>query len=805
MIKNYFKTAWRNFTRNKNYSIINISGLSIGISVTLIIFLILQFELSFDNFHKKKDQIYRVLTEYHHADAPDIFYGRGLPAGLPAAIQREFPEIEKVAPVYIEGNDQIAIPDENGKIIKKFKEETGVFFTKPSFFEIFDFPWMAGNPTAALKDPNHVVLTKDIAEKYFGDWKSAIGKIIRRNGKDDLKVSGILATIPPNTDFQMRMVISFGTGITAEMAKSNDWSGTSTSFTCYILLHPGTSIAAFNSRLRALSKKYEPEDDKDSHIIQSLSKVHYDNHVGNYIGKTVSPQLINTLWLISAFILIIACVNFINLATAQAVNRGREVGVRKVLGGNKNQLRSQFLIETFLIVGTSILCASAVTFLSLPAIGKILDIPINKAPLISTYFILFILLLSVFLTIVAGFYPSVVLSGFNAITALKSKIQAKSTKGISLRRGLVIFQFVIAQVLIIGTLIIAKQMNYFNTASTGFTKEAIITVPFPSDSISVSKLDFIRKKVSDVSGIQNISFSSNIPAGEDNNWSTFKFNNALKETDFFAIIKFIDADYFKTYDLKLLEGRNLYPSDTAREFLINESLLKKLGFKKPSEVINKRVELWDGYLKGPVVGVIKDYHDRTFKSEDAPLLLTTFKKGYSLANIQMKPGTFKQDIAAIEKLWNQVYPDYAFEYKFLDAQLADFYKQENQLAQLYKIFAAIAIFLSCLGLYGLASFMAIQRIKEVGIRKVLGATATNIVYLFSKEFVLLIAIAFVIAAPIAGYFMHQWLQDYTYRISVSWWIFLAGGLSSIAIALTTVSFKAINAALANPVKNLRTE
>ncbi|MFL5788705.1 MAG: ABC transporter permease [Flavisolibacter sp.] len=805
MIKNYFKTAWRNFTRNKNYSIINISGLSIGISVTLIIFLILQFELSFDTFHKKKDQIYRVLTEYHHADAPDIFYGRGLPAGLPAAIQREFPEIEKVAPVYIEGNDQIAIPDENGKIIKKFKEETGVFFTKPSFFEIFDFPWMAGNPSAALKDPNHVVLTKDIAEKYFGDWKSAIGKIIRRNGKDDLKVSGILATIPPNTDFQMRMVISFGTGITAEMAKSNDWAGTSTSFTCYILLHPGTSIVAFNSRLRAISKKYEPEDDKDSHIIQSLSKVHYDNHVGNYIGKTVSPQLINTLWLISAFILIIACVNFINLATAQAVNRGREVGVRKVLGGNKNQLRSQFLIETFLIVGTSILCACAVTFLSLPAIGKILDIPINKAPLISTYFIIFVLLLSVFLTIVAGFYPSVVLSGFNAITALKSKIQAKSTKGISLRRGLVIFQFVIAQALIIGTLIIAKQMNYFNTASTGFTKEAIITVPFPSDSISISKLDFIRKKVSDVSGIQNISFSSNIPAGEDNNWSTFKFNNALKETDFFAIIKFTDADYFKTYDLKLLEGRNLYPSDTAREFLINESLLKKLGFRKPSDVINKRVELWDGYLKGPVVGVIKDYHDRTFKSEDAPLLLTTFKKGYSLANIQMKPGTFKQDIVAIEKLWNQVYPDYAFEYKFLDAQLADFYKQENQLAQLYKIFAAIAIFLSCLGLYGLASFMAIQRIKEVGIRKVLGATATNIVYLFSKEFVLLIAVAFVIAAPIAAYFMHQWLQDYTYRISVSWWIFLTGGLASIAIALTTVSFKAINAALANPVKNLRTE
>jgi ABC-type antimicrobial peptide transport system permease subunit len=348
-------------------------------------------------------------------------------------------------------------------------------------------------------------------------------------------------------------------------------------------------------------------------------------------------------------------------------------------------------------------------------------------------------------------------------------------------------------------------MNYFNNQPLGFDKSAIINVPFPADSIGRSKLDYLRKQLSEVKGVQNVSFSSNTPVEEDNDsWSTFKFNHAIKETDFYAITKFSDNQYVSTYRLPLVAGRNLEASDTAREFLVNEALVKNLGFKNPEEALNKEINLW-GHMKGPIVGVLKDFNDRSFRRDLAPLLITTFNRIYYQAGIKLATTDPSSTIQSIEKIWIQVFPDYVFEYKFLDDKVANFYKQESQLSKLYKIFATIAIILSCLGLYGLASFMAVQRIKEVGIRKVLGATAVNIVYLFSKEFIILISIAFVIATPIAWYYMHQWLQDYPYRIDMSWWLFIAGGIASIIIALITVSFQAIKAALANPVKSLRAE
>src|SRR5438105_6447841 len=406
MIKNYFKTAFRNLVRRKNYTIINIAGLAAGIAICLVIFIVIRYEMSFDTYHQKKDRIYRVLTEYHHADAPDIFYGKGVPVPLPAALKTNFPQAERVATVYSEGNDQIQVLDDNGQSVKKFKEQSGVFFTEPSLFDIFDFKWMAGNPSS-LKNPNSVVLTRSIAEKYFGDgpnsYRDALGKNIKWNGRDVLKITGILADVPENTDLQLKVVIALGTGYTADFAKSTNWDGTGASYGCYVLLPGNVSPASFNAQLRAFAKKMKSPDDKDSHIIQPLSKIHYDTKTGDFSNRTMSPGMIRALWMIGAFILLIACVNFINLSTAQAVNRSKEVGIRKVLGSNKTGLKFQFITETFLIVFVSIILALVIAIFTLPFISRILSKPLSFSPGDYPGIILFLLSIAFVVTALAGF------------------------------------------------------------------------------------------------------------------------------------------------------------------------------------------------------------------------------------------------------------------------------------------------------------------------------------------------------------------------------------------------------------------
>ena len=815
MFKNYLKTTRRNLVKNKSYAAINIIGLAVGIAVCMIIFIIIQFQTSFDNFHSKKDRIYRVLTEYHHTETANISYGQDVPLPLPAGLKTSFPQIEQVAPIFLSHDDQLLIPDNNGITVKTFKEQRGVFFTEPSFFKMFDFPLLAGS-YASLKDPNNVLLTKEIAEKYFGDWETAIGKTINleaggyifEHGIEVLKVTGILETIPANTDFQLKLVVAYGTGFTGSiMAKSTDWEDrTASDFGCYILLPPNTAVDNFNQQLRAYSGKVESANDKDSHIIQSLSAVHYDTQVGNYSNKTISRQLLNVLWLIAAFILVIACINFINLSTAQAVNRAKEVGVRKVLGSSKFQLQIQFIIETFLIVAIAVIFAAVITTIALPYVNQLLELSLSLNITGNPAVILFLLIVTIVVTALAGFYPSIVLSGFNPVNALQRKLTSNVSNGISLRRGLVVFQFVIAQVLIIGTLIIVKQMNYFMDQPLGFDKDAIINVPFRVDSVRLSKMGYIKNRLLTVNGVRAVSFNSNTPVENGNDmWSTLKFNHAVKETGLKAITKFADNGYVPAYKLQLIAGRNLQPADMTREFLVNESLVKSLGIKNPEDILNKEMSIWGDQIKCPVVGVLKDFNDRSFRHDLAPLLISTDIAMYNQASIKLTTANMSSVMLAIKKIFEQTIPDFVYEYQFLDDKIGSFYKQENQLAALYKIFAAIAIFLSCLGLYGLASFMAVQRIKEVGIRKVLGATAGNIVYLFSKEFIVLIAIAFAIAAPIAWYYMHQWLQAYVYRIRISWWLLAAGGLAAIVIALATISFQAIKAAIANPVKSLRGE
>jgi len=819
MIKNYFKTALRSLTRNRKHTIINLAGLAVGIAVCMMIFIIIQFQTSFDDFHAKKNRIYRVLTESHHADAATITYAKNVPFPMPEGLQTAFPQLEEVAPVYASHNDELQVVDGNGAPVKNFKEQTGVFYTSPSFFKMFDFPLLAGS-YESLKEPDNVLLTKEIAETYFGDWKAAMGKTIKIKGyysmgaalfqfpATPLKVSGILATIPPNTDFQIKLVVAYRTDFTGDAQygfQQPGWNLSAPDFGCYVLVPPNISVDNFNRQLNVYARKVLPPDIKDNYILQSISAVHYDTKTGNYSNKTISQQLINVLWLIAAFILLIACVNFVNLSTAQAVNRAKEVGVRKVLGSNRSQLQTQFLVETFLIVAVAVILAAGITLLTLPYVNKLLELSLSFNILSNPAAILFLLAITIVVTALAGFYPSIVLSRFNPVNALKSKLTVNTAKGISLRRGLVVFQFIIAQALIIGTLVIIQQMNYFMDQPLGFDKNTIVNVSYRPDSTGIKLTDYLKQELLS-NGIQSVSFNSNSPIEDNNNmFTTFRFDNAIKDADFQAISKFVDNDYVPTYKLQLVAGKNLEPSPWTKEFLVNESFVKSLGFAKPEDIVGKQISMMNGLIKCPVVGVVKDFNDRSLRNDLSPLLMATNSTMYRQASIKLSTTNIASSMQFIRKLWEKTFPDNVYEYRFLDDKIASFYKQESQLSQLYKVFAAIAIFLSCLGLYGLASFMAVQRIKEVGIRKVLGATSSSIIYLFSKEFIILIAIAFAIATPIAWYYMHQWLQDYAYRIDISLWLFAAGGLVAIIVALATISFQAIKAAAANPVKSLRTE
>ncbi|HEY4198727.1 MAG TPA: ABC transporter permease, partial [Mucilaginibacter sp.] len=614
MFKNYLKIARRNLVRNKSYAAINITGLAVGIAVCMVIFIIIQFQTSFDNFHAKKDRTYRMLTEFQYEGSGNINYKTAIPFPMPVGLKTAFPQIEQVAPIFVSHDDQLLILDNNGNTEKDFKEQHGVFYMDPSFFKIFDFPILAGS-YASLKDPNNVLLTKETAEKYFGDWKKAMGRTIKlqmggymfEHGVDLLKVSGILASIPANSDFQMKVVVSYGTGFTGDyLSKSNDWDGNVGGFGCYILLPPNTSANDFNQHLRAYSHKVEFPGNNDRHLIQPLSAVHYDTQVGDYSNQTISHQLLNVLWLIAAFILLIACVNFVNLSTAQAVNRAKEVGVRKVLGSNKSQLRIQFIVETLLIVISAVALAAVITMFALPPVGRLLDLSLSFNLFSDPAIILFLLSVTIVATALAGFYPSVVLSRFNPVNTLKSKLTS-NTGGISLRRGLVVFQFIIAQVLIIGTLIILKQMDYFMNQPLGFDKDAIINVPFRVDSLRIARLGYLKKELLSVNGVQAVSYSSNTPVENGTDlWSIIKYNHAVKQTDFQVITKFADNEYVSTYKLPLIAGRNVNPSDTAGEFLVNESLVKSLGLKKPEDIVNKPMTTWHDQIKGTVVGVLKD-------------------------------------------------------------------------------------------------------------------------------------------------------------------------------------------------------
>ncbi|SJZ91337.1 ABC transporter permease [Sediminibacterium ginsengisoli] len=803
MLKNYFVTAFRNLARNKSFLLINVAGLTIGIASCLLIFLVIRFELSFDDYHAKKDRIYRVTTVFDRSGGLD--YSSGVSVPVAQALRVDYPQLE-VANMMSRGNDMITVL-EDGKPVKKFRELKGVFFTEPQVFKIFDNKWLAGDPATAITDPFTAALSRSLAVKYFGSWQQAVGKSIVYEKSQPIKITGVFEDVPENSDYPFGVVISQSSN--RSLMTNTDWQSTTSDQNCIIVLPENMSAAQFNNMLIAFRKKHAPESSttltKISYHLQPLNEIHFDERFGTYNERTFSKELIRGLALIAAFLLIIACVNFINLSTAQAVNRSKEVGIRKVLGGTRRQLVFQFMGETFIITFIAACLATVVTWLMLPFLSDLMEVSITPGAGQIPQLLLFLVAVIVCVTFLSGFYPALILSGFNPISALKSKLSAKSIGGLSLRRVLVVLQFGIAQVLIIATLVVISQMNFFRSTSLGFNQQAVLNIPLPADSVSHSKRNIVRERLMQQPGISNVSYSFSAPA-DFGAWSSdFNFDHSPVPINFEPSLKWADTGYFSTYGLQMVAGRPYIESDTTREFVVNETLVRKLGLKSPEEALGKEINFWDGRIVAPIVGVVKDFHSNSLKDEMNPVVMGTRERSYRMISVRIDMSKSKELLAKIEKIWNESFPDYVYEYQFMDEKIRNFYRQENQLSQLYKVFAGIAIFISCLGLYGLVSFMAVQRTKEVGIRKVLGASAANIIYLFSKEFTLLISISFLIAAPLAYYFMRDWLNKFVFRIDMGIWFFVVSIAGSLCIAWITVGYRAAKAAFANPVNSLRNE
>ena len=799
MFKTYIKTAIRNLRKHKSNSFINIAGLAVGFAAFLLLFLVIQYEENFDNFHVNKNELYRVVRVGRQSENRE--YRAGVPFPVTQALRTDFPQLKNAGAILGDANVQIIVPATDGSVQKKFKEPH-VFITEPNFFAMFDFKMAEGNIKTALSDVNTLMLTKDVAAKYFGTWQSAMGKSLKFYGKT-MKVTGILENPPANSDFPLSVVVSYATLMQGD--RINDWGGISDENYCFVQLNKNASVDQFNKMLDQFTNKHiKPVNPGYFLSAQPLNEIHSDERYGNFNNTTFSKNLTLALSIIGLFLLVIACVNFINITTAQAINRSREVGVRKVLGSSRTQLVLQFLGETGITTLLALIGAVIVVLLCVPSVNNLLNIHISLSVLYSAGFLLSIFAALLVVTFLSGFYPALVLSGFKSINVLKSAV-ATGSNGVSLRRGLVVFQFVIAQTLIIGTLVVASQMEYFRNTDMGFNKEAIINASVPGDSLSRTKIDAFNNDLKNITGVKDVSFSMFSPS-TGGSWATDLStvdNTSKTNPNMIVTMRPADTSFFRLYNLKLAAGRVYFPSDTVREYVVNETVVKNLGIQDPQKAIGKMISVSGRTF--PIVGVVKDFHDNSLRNAIDPIVMTTMKDGYGLANIQINVAQAKPVIAAIQNTWNKYYPDFVFEYDFVDQAIADYYQQENQLSILYKIFSGIAIFISCLGLYGLISFMAVQRKKEIGIRKVLGAPVGDIVIMLSKEFTILITIAFLIAAPIAWYFMHQWLQQYIFRIPIGAWFFIITIIGSLVIAWITVSYTAIKAALANPVKSLRTE
>jgi len=784
-----FRIAVRQAVRNKEQTIIKIAGLAVGIAVCLVIFLVVRFETSFDDFHPSRDHIYRVVSVFKTPQG--IGYESGVPFPTASALRHDYPQLKNVASILSLGGDGL-ITLRTGK---KFQETNSILYAEPQFFDMFAFHWLSGDKQKALTGPNTVVLTRSMAVKYFGDWTSAVGSTLKLDNNRLLQVTGVLEDVPANTDFPLRVVISYATlrntGVSGVL---NNWVSIFAQHYCFVTLPDNLSEATFNKDLANVVRRYKPaENYNEGMMVVPLKDMHYDTRFNTFHNHPFSRALIRTLNLVGLFVLLIACVNFVNLSTAQAINRAREVGVRKVLGGTRLQLLRQFMAETCLLV----MIATAVAVLScdmtLPWFNRLLGVNLTLDA-IAGWSLLAVVLGT---TVLAGFYPSIVLSGFNPVTAFSSKT-VPGNVGSNLRRVLVVFQFALSQALIICVLIIIGQVDYFRTVPMGFDKDAILITHMPDNS----KMRLLRNQLVQTPGVEKVSFSFASPMDVNTDWNSDIIYNGVPQHDFGVNLKWADSVYPSLYHFRLLAGR-LVPGPYT--MIVNESFLRKLGIHRPSDALGAKVIINGIGDTSIISGVVRDFNIAPLQDTIRPVILENWDRVYSTINIKLTPTMITRALPAIEKIWKEAYPDDVYEYRFLDESIARYYVQENQMASLYKIFAALAVFISCLGLYSLVSFMAANRAREIGVRKVLGASTGNIVYLFTREFILLVLLSFLIAAPVAGFCMEKWLENYAFHFKPGPVLYLEAICISIVIAWLSVGYRSLKASMANPVESLRTE
>ena len=792
MFKNYLRIAFRNLWRHRVFSFLNIMGLTIGMSACFLVFLYVKFELSYDNFHSRGDRIYRMVTDIKTPTETLNWSVASAPMAINA--KDEFPEIEKAVRV----NPQ-SILVRKGDI--KFQEDN-MAFVDSGFLETFDFPLVQGNPHTALREPFSVVLSETMAKKYFAQGNPMGQTLILTDGNVPATVTGVMKDMPENTELKEDMLVSQSSRKKFDSAEDKRW-GNFGVFS-YLLLKPNTDAKALEKKMPAFLEKRIGTQMKQNNLYYTLFlEPLKDVYLKSTRGGPQSGSMTNVyvFSVIGIFILLIACINFVNLTTARSTERAKEVGIRKVIGAERGQLTQQFLGESILIcliafilsVGACAALLAPFNFLA----GKTISTGIFYHP----GYILTLLLIAIGVGLLAGAYPALVLSSFQPITVLKGKF-ATGTRGLFLRKGLVIVQFTISIGLIASTLIVAMQLHYMRNQELGFSTEQMMVLDTHGDNHRTA----LKNEIDRVPGVLSTSMSSSTPGGGAMNAYSELQNQKGEMQICSPDLYFVDFDYIKQYKMKILAGRNFsraFGTDTTQAMILNESAVKMLGYTSPRQAVGRAFSQWG--RKGTIIGVVKDFHYQSLQNVIRPLSMRIEPDGVDQISINVRASNLPATIAAIENKWKTVIPYRPFSYFFVDEFFDRQYRSQDRFGKLFLYFAVLAIFISCLGLLGLASYSTIQRTKEIGVRKVLGASVGNIVNLLSKEFMILVGFAFVVAAPVSWLLMRQWLKDFAYRISIGWWIFILAGVLALVIALLTISFQAIKAAVANPIKSLRTE
>ena len=785
MLRNYIKTAWRNLLHNKFYSAINISGLAIGLAVGMLILLWVQDELSFDSFHKQTKDLYRLELFGGTGTSRQIWSVGVAPIG--PLVKQQLPQVRDF--VRLTGNYEYSLYKYQEKI---FGDEHSVF-ADPSFFTVFDFPLVEGNPAKPFKDDNSVVITKKTAEKFFGN-QDAIGKTIVADNKANLTVSAVMDDLPKNSSLQCDMVMPISHHFKTMLANHADMSNNFTlfSYETYLLLKPGTDLKSLTVKIRQVHLDHKPDDTDAEYLLLPLAKMHLYN--ADLTDKGMST--VRIFIIIAVLILVIACINYVNLSTVRSMLRSKEISMRKIIGAGKAQLFMQFIVETTLLFTLASILAIGLIFAVMPAFNQLSDKQLTLN--LGDYHIWFILLLSITGTLAASsIYPALLLSSFEPLQALKGKISA-SIGDVLFRKILVVVQFTFSIVLIVGTIIITGQLNYIRSKDLGYDKTHVFAFWMRDMD---KHYDAVKAELLKQPGVLNVTRSNQNIVHIGGLSGNTDWDGKMPNQTFIVHPIVVDKDFVSFFKMKMVAGSSFTGAvnDTAH-YILNEEAIRELGMKNP---IGKRFRA--GNVNGTIIGVVKDFHFASMKEKIGPSVFLYDPHYFSTLYVKTTGKDAPKAIQAAETQFKQYNGQFPFSYVFLDDIFNNLYKGERREGNLFTDFAFIAIFISCLGLLGLAAYTAQVRTREIGVRKVLGASVSNLVGLLTKDFLKLVLLSIIIASPVAWYFMHKWLQDFAYKISINRWVFALAGGMSITVAFITISFQAIKAALTNPVKTLRSE